>query len=433
MSTLERVPTDLHGVEERPARTALMPQAGAGFSETPDSSDAGREAAQAAIAQMGSERCDLALVFATTKHDPSRLREGVRTVLGPEVPLFGGSAAGAIVNDRMGYEGSQVGVATVSAGSMAFDMFIEEGIRDNEYGVGRGLAKQIVARGYREPPNLVLLYAMPKLLRMQMNMATPLIAGMSEELGEWPPTMGGGQIADMQLARHPVFQLFGDRIEDQCAMALALHGVQMETIIMHGCVPSSAYWTITKADGNVVLEFDGRRAIDVITEAFGPDDTSWLEYPVYITLGINHGDKFGEPRDEDYAVRLCMDIDRERGGLMMFGDDMQEGVEVQLMRRTLNLDYVERRSRELLDRVGDRHPILALYIDCAGRAASYCGTDWEEASGVQNVIGQEMPLLGWFVGGEIAKAGPVMQSHNWTGILSVLCREATSDATHPRG
>lgn len=421
MSTRHDASTGLPVVEDRLRETGTTPRAGVGFSEIPNSSEAGREAAQAALDHGELERCDLALVFATTKHDPAGLREGVRAVLGPEAPLFGGSAAGVIVNDRMGYEGSQVGVAAISAGSMGFDMFIQGGLRDDEYAVGRGLAKQIVARGYAEPPNLVLLYAMPKLLRMLFNMATPLIAGMTEELGEWPPTMGGGQIADMQLARHPVFQLFGDEVEDQSAMALAFTGVQMETVIMHGCVPSSAYKTITKADGNVVLELDGQRATDVIAEAFGPDDTSWIEYPVYITLGINHGDKFGEPRDEDYAVRLCMDIDQERGGLVMFGDDMREGVEVQIMRRTLDLEYVERRARDLLARVGDRHPILALYIDCAGRAASYCGTEWEEASGVQNALGHDVPLLGWFVGGEIARAGPVMQSHNWTGILSILC------------
>ncbi|MGE5227011.1 MAG: FIST N-terminal domain-containing protein [Planctomycetaceae bacterium] len=413
------------GVADAPGILGGRPEVGSrvgvGFSETPNSSEAGREAARAALAQAGLARCDLALVFATSKHDLEGVRDGVRAALGSEAPLFGGSAAGVIVNDRMGYEGSQVGVAAISAGAMGFDMFIEGGIRDNEHAVGSGLARQIVARGYREPPNLVLLYAMPKLLRMQFNMATPLIAGMTEELGEWPPTMGGGQIADMQLARHPVFQLFGDRIEEQAAMALALTGVEMETIIMHGCVPASAYKTITRAEGNVVLELDRRRATDVVAEAFEPDDTSWIEYPVYITLGINHGDRFGEPRDEDYAVRLCMDIDRERGGLVMFGDDMQEGVEVQVMRRTLDLEYVEARARELLTRVGERRPILGLYIDCAGRAASYCGTEWEEASGVQKVIGSKMPLFGWFVGGEIARAGDVMQSHNWTGILSVLC------------
>ena len=421
MSTLDQGPADLRVVEGRPAHTGTRPRAGVGFSEIPSSSEAGREAALAALAQAGLEQCDVALVFATSKHDPAALREGVRAALGAEPPLFGGSAAGVVVNDRMGYEGSQVGVAAISAGSMGFDMFIEGRLPDNEHAVGRGLAKQIVGRGYGEAPNLVLLYDMAKGKGMEFNMATALIAGMTAELGDWPPTMGGGQIADMQLARHPNFQLFGNRVEDQCAMALALTGVEMETVIMHGCVPSGAYKTITKADYNVVLELDGRRAVDVIAEGFGPDDTSWLEYPVYITLGINHGDKFGEPVDEDYAVRLCMDIDRERGGLVMFGDDMQEGVEVQLMRRTLDLEYVERRSRELLSRVAGRRPILALYIDCAGRAASFCGTDWEEASGVQNVIGSEMPLLGWFVGGEIAKAGPVMQSHNWTGILSVLC------------
>ena len=420
MSTLPGS-TGLHAVEGELAHADVRPRAGVGFSEIPNSTEAGREAASTALAQAGLERCDLALVFATTKHDPTGLKEGVRAAVGPEPPLFGGSAAGVIVNDRMGYEGSQVGVAAISTGSMGFDIFIEGGLRDNEYAVGHGLAKQIVERGYPEPPNLVLLYAMPKLLRMQMNMATPLIAGMTEELGEWPPTMGGGQIADMQLARHPVFHLFGDRIEEQSAMAVAFTNVQMETVIMHGCVPSSAYKRITKADYNTVLELDGRRATDVIAEAFGPDDTSWIEYPVYITLGINHGDKFGEPRDEDYAVRLCMDIDQERGGLVMFGDDMVEGVEVQIMRRTLDLAYVEGRARELLARVGDRRAILALYIDCAGRAASYCGTEWEEASGVQNALGHEVPLLGWFVGGEIAKAGPVMQSHNWTGILSILC------------
>lgn len=411
----------VHLVEDRPEGVGTRPRAGVGFSEISSSSEAGREAAQAALAQAGLERCDLALVFGTSKHDPAALRDGVRAAIGDEPTLFGGSAAGVIVNDRMGYEGSQVGVAAIATEQMGFDMFIEGPLPDNEYNVGHGLAKQIVERGYEPPPNLVLLYDMAKSMGMEFNMATPLIAGMTAELGEWPPTMGGGQIADMQLARHPNFQFFGDRIEAQCAMALALTGVQMETVIMHGCVPSGAYKTITKADYNVLLELDGRRAVDVIAEGFGPDDTSWLEYPVYITLGINHGDKFGEPRDEDYAVRLCMDIDRERGGLVMFGDDMQEGVEVQLMRRTLDLAYVERRTRELLDRVGDRKPFLALYIDCTGRAASFCGTDFEEATGVQNAIGADLPLLGWFVGGEIAKAGPVMQSHNWTGILSVLC------------
>lgn len=411
---------------EPQVRSGQATDAGVGFSENANSRAAGAEAARAAFASAGLDTCDLVLMFATSKHDPGGLQDGVRSVVGHEARLFGGSAVGIITGDQLGYEGFQVGVATVALNGIDAEMFIERGLPDNEYAVGRALARQIRSRDSAEQPNLLLVYDIVKQgvseEGLSLNMATPLLAGMTEELEAWPPVTGGGLTGDMQW--NPTFQWFDDRIEQHAAMALTLTGdVRMDTIVMHGCTPSSDYKTITKADGNVVLEFDGRPALEVIREMLGPaSDRSWEEYPLYITLGINHGEKFGEVRDDEYAVRLCMDIDKERGGLVMFGDDMQAGTEVQLMRRTLDLDYVERRATELLERVGDRNPFLALYVDCAGRAGAYCGTEWEEAEGVQKVIGGRMPLLGWYVGCELAKAGPVMETHNWTGVLSIFSR-----------
>lgn len=399
-------------------------KAGVGFSEHASSREAGVEAARSALEQGSLETCDLVLMFATSKHDPVAFRDGVRSVVGPAARLFGGSAVGVITNDRMGYEGFEAGVAAIACGGMHADLFIEGGLPGREREVGVALAKQIVAQGYEERPNLLLLYDIVKRglpgEGLSMNMATPLLAGMGDVLGEWPAVAGAGMVGDMQW--NPTFQLFDDRIEHHSAMALALTGgVQMDTTIMHGCTPATSYKTITQAEGNVVLELDGRPAIETVAAAFG-EDTSWQEYPLYITLGMNQGDKFGEVLDENYAVRLCMDIDRERGGLVMFGDDMQAGTEVQVMRRTLDLDYVRGRADEIFGRLGDRTPFLAVYIDCAGRAGAYCGTDFEEAQGVQEVVGARMPLIGLYVGCELAKAGPAMQSHNWTGVLSILSR-----------
>jgi hypothetical protein len=396
-------------------------RSGVGFSELPDSREAGASAARAALDQGSLDACDLALVFATSKHDPVAFRDGVFSVVGPQSRLFGGSAVGIITNDQMGYEGFQAGVAAIATGGVQADMFLEGGLPGNERSVGAALARQIVGRGYHERPNLLLLYDIVRRrepgVGLSMTAATPLIAGMSEVLGEWPAVAGAGLLGDMQF--NPVFQWFDDRIVYHSAMALALTGgVRMDTIIMHGCAPSTSYKTITKADGNVVLEFDGRSAVETVADAMG-EDTGWEEYPLYITIGMNRGDRFAA-RDEDYAVRLCMDIDRERGGLVMLGDDMQAGTEVQLMRRTLDLDYVRARAGELLAGIGDRKPVLALYIDCAGRAAAHCGMDFEEAQGVQEAVGSKMPLFGWYEGCELAKAGPVMESHNWTGVLSVL-------------
>ena len=139
-----------------------------------------------------------------------------------------------------------------------------------------------------------------------------------------------------------------------------------------------------------------------------------------MTLGVNKGDKYGEFREEDYANRLVMGIDRDRGGLIMFENDLKKGSDVQLMRRSIDLEYVERRTEVDLGRVSDRMPFFAFYIDCAGRCSAYCGTDGEEASGVLRTIGSVMPFLGIYSGVEIARVGSDVQALDWTGILCVF-------------
>ena len=394
-----------------------------GYSELADSRLAGREAAAAALAQCGTGRADFVLLFTTDKHDPQLIHDAVRTVGGPSARIVGGGAMGIITPDRMGYDGQQVGVAVISATELKIDVFAEGGLPDNEFEVGRALGRQIEAATFDGEPNLLLMYDIVKRHMtegLSLNMAMPLIDGTTAALGEWPRTAGCGMMGSMQW--NPGFQWIDNGIRQHNAMAVVFHGgVRMDTVIMHGCRPSSGYHTITKADGNVVLELDGEPTLDVIARLLGnPDTSDWSDYPLFITLGINNGDKFGEYREEDYSVRLCMDVDHQRKGLVFFGDDLTTGTQVQLMRRSVDSTYITERAAALLRGTEGRRPFLALYIDCAGRAASLCGSDGEEASWVQESIGAHLPLLGWYVGCEIAKSGTRMQSHNWTGVLSIL-------------
>lgn len=151
----------------------------------------------------------------------------------------------------------------------------------------------------------------------------------------------------------------------------------------------------------------------------GPD-RSWEEYPLFVTLGLNKGDKFEEFREENYANRLCMAIDKSRNALVMFEPDLVAGSEVRLMRRSIDFAYIGARATQLLDRLDGRAPFLAIYIDCAARASAYCGTEREEAEEVQRVIGSRMPLLGMYSGVEIAKVGETMQALDWTGVLCIF-------------
>jgi small ligand-binding sensory domain FIST len=190
---------------------------------------------------------------------------------------------------------------------------------------------------------------------------------------------------------------------------------------MHGCRPAGGYHTITRAEGPAVIEIDGKPALEVISQLLGPEsDKDWEDYPLFVTLGVNKGDKFGLFREEDYANRLVMAVDKARGALVMFEDDLKAGFDIQLMRRSIDFTYVGRRANDLLARVVERSPFFALYIDCAGRASAYCGTEREEAEEVQRVMQPRLPLLGMYSGVEIAKVGPDMQALDWTGVLCVF-------------
>lgn len=401
----------------------MATKVGVGYSEDATSYEAGAEAARAALLDADLAACNLVLLFATEKHNPERLRDGVRAVVGSAARLIGGYSVGIITKDRLGYEGYQVGVAVMSSDSVTIDMFIETGLVGNEHQVGVALAEQIKRRHYEGTPNLLLMY--DSVIRsaaqgLALNMATPLIEGISEAIGAWPRAAGVGMVGSMQW--NPTFQWFDDRIEQHSAMALVLSGgVRMDTTVMHGCRPASGYHAITKAEGPLILEIDGKPALDAIADLLGPDsDKSWEDYPLFVTLGVNKGDKFGPFHEEDYANRLVMAVDQERRALVMFENDLKPGFEVQLMRRSIDFDYIARRADELLGRLRGHAPIFAFYIDCVGRAGAYCGSEREEAEEVQRVIGSRMPLLGVYSGVEIAKVGQDMQALDWTGVLCVF-------------
>jgi hypothetical protein len=95
-------------------------------------------------------------------------------------------------------------------------------------------------------------------------------------------------------------------------------------------------------------------------------------------------------------------------------------MQVQLMRRALDFSYIGPRTRELLKRAEGRKPLLAFYIDCAGRAAAYCGMDEEEAVEVQRALPPGVPLLGVYSGVELAKVGGAVQALDWTGVLCLF-------------
>jgi hypothetical protein len=251
-----------------------------------------------------------------------------------------------------------------------------------------------------------------------LNMGSPLLEGMRETLGEWPPVVGLGLLGDPRWRPGP--QYVDDRLETQSVLGVVLSGsARMDVATITNLKPMSTYREITSIDGPTVLRIDGRPALEVIEDLVGPD-LRWENYPLTVTLGVNKGDKFGDYREEDYANYLCIAVDRERRGLVMSDTYLQPGMQCQLMRRHMDFGDIRRRADALVESVRGRRPFLALYIDCAGRASTYVGTDREDAEEIQKAIGPDVPLLGLYSGSEIARVGRDVQRLNHAGVFAIL-------------
>ena len=394
---------------------------GVGFSELPDSAAAGRQAVLEAMRQTcRSETCDLALLFATARHDAVLLREAVASVVGPSVPIVGGGAVGAITNQHFGYAGDQIGIALFWFQGARCDLVTQGGLDSDEEAAGERLGHKLARLGTAPDSPVLLFYdavdmacGYPRLI-----MATHLLRGMEKALGFLPDLNGAGLQGDHQCS--PVPQWTGKGTATHHALALRFGGdVRVDAAIMHGCRPATGYYTVTRADRQTILEINERPALDFMRDLLGPAVPP-ESYPFFLLLGVNQGDRWGAFQEENYASRLCLGLDAERGGLVMFEPDMVEGTEFQIMYRSLDLDYMVPRIEQTFSGLNGRRPVFALYIDCAGRAAGYGGVDMEDALVVQKTVDGRVPLLGIYTGVEIASVRGRPRGLDWTGVFCLF-------------
>ena len=397
-------------------------QVGVGYSDNADTEAAGIEAAKQAIAQANrDDPCDLILLFSTAYHEPRYLQSVVSSVLGIGAIVIGGGAIGTISNHSFGYAGEQIGLAAFWLHDAGFQLFSKGGLAENEENVGFRLGNKMAESGVRvDTPSLLFYDAIDRTRDgvLRMNMATPLLAGLEKGLGFLPNTLiGAGLQGDYDST--PTMQWIGaETPKQQQAMVLTFSGgVQIDSAIMHGCRPFGNYYTITKSEGQTILEIDGQPALPFIASQMQPA-LPVDEFPFFMIFGINSdpGSMFSE---KNYSNRLCLAIDKKRNGIVMFEPDMVPGTKFQIMYRSLNHGYIPPAIEHVFQKNAHRRPVMALYIDCAGRAANF-GGEVEDAVVVQNVVADRVPLLGIYSGVEIAPVMGMPRPLDWTGVFCLF-------------
>jgi hypothetical protein len=391
----------------------------------------GKRVAERALKAGGVERVDLALAFCAGRLDHDEFFDGLQSVIGKESPVIGGSAIGVITDSALSYEGSPAGLALIESDTIQHRVVAVGGLDQGEQQAGQKLA-QALSTDLEDEMVLVFYdsvrhpatHSTPPVL----NTSRPLLAGIDEGLPHKVPIIGAGLIGDYRFG--PTKQFCGSYVDTQSVVGTALSGdFRPYFRIMHGCTPlDGTYHTITNVEGAVLYELDGKPIVDVIDELFGND--RWRhEHPVnYLTIGENHGERYGEFEEGNFVNRLIIGLVPDEKGVALFEPGLEVGMEIQFMLRDSEkmLESARINAAALMKQVeadGSR-PVFGLYIDCAGRTAAYSSTPCEEAAEIQQVLKKyDVPLIGFYSGVEIAPLLKKSRGLDWTGVFVVFGEE----------
>ncbi len=398
----------------------MQTKTGIGYSIKTDSFAAGKECSAKAIEQIGDSPISIVIIFCSGKYNPEQFLAGVRSNTG-NAPVIGGAAFGVFTNTELSYEAYEATATVLSADKIKFETFSQPDLNKDEYAAGIALANKINTAATNSAKGLLVFYDTAKSTNPPMlNFATPLFAAIEEKIDPAICCAGAGLMGDLQLTS--CFQFLDNKVLHQHVLALLISGdCMLYNNIMHGCMPASSYKKITKAEGPVIFEIDNKPALDVIDELFGDEHKiAWNAFPLFVTLGLNKGDKYGDFKEQDYANRVCLAVDTEQKALIMFEPDLKPGDEVQLMHRSINLNYLHTGIDDLKVKASGKKPLLYFYINCGGRAKPFAGGELEDVTEIQKIIGEETPFMGFYSGVEVAKLGNHLQALDWTGVLCLL-------------
>lgn len=209
--------------------------------------------------------------------------------------------------------------------------------------------------------------------------------------------------------------------------------VRLVSRVTQGCAPVGPCRQITSADRHLVYELDGQPALPYLMQDLGVsapmNSPTWQREAlpkVRMTLAglteanndlLSHGAHFGA----DTRVRHLIGLDPARQGVAL-SEAVSPGMQLAFCQRNVpaarqDLVRVCAEIREEFDPTEhpNSRPVGAIYVSCTGRGGSYFGGPNAEMALIAHALG-DIPLVGFFAGGEIARH----HLHGYSGVLTVL-------------
>ena len=220
-----------------------------------------------------------------------------------------------------------------------------------------------------------------------------------------------GGLASADDHKHPV-QFAGELFGDGLSGVLLSSEIPVISGLTQGCTPLGVKHTISECDRNILVNLDGRPALDVFREDIGEvlsKDLSRVAGYIFAGLPVPGSDT------GDYLVRNLIGIDPGQK-LLAIGDLVEEQTAIMFCKR--DGESARQDMLRMLDDLANRAEgriKAGVYYTCLGRGRYQFGENSEELNMIRDVLG-DFPLVGFFANGEISHK----RLYGYTGVLTLF-------------
>lgn len=393
-----------------------MIKSGAGRSNNADAFKAGAEAAKIAVEEVGNQ-ANLIIVFSSVKYDQQQMLAGVRSV-SKDIPLIGCSDSGEIVKE--GPSTGQTAVMALSSDAIGFTIGVGKNVSKDSHKAGMMVAEEVKNQA-KEP--LTMFMMLPDGLTGD---GTAIVRGVQDSLGTAFPIVGGSAGDDFAFKK--TYQYYNDQVLTDSVVGVGFSGNFAWGVgVMHGWEPVGIPMKVTKSKGRVLEKLDGKPALEIYEDYFGKKTEELVKEPLAriaytYPLGMN------VKGSSELLLRDVVIADKK--GRITCAAEIPQDAEVRLMigGPEKAIAAAKKAAETAMTRLKGAKPKSIIIFDCIARWKLLGGQIGDEISAIQDILGSQVPMIGFYTYGEQASLGGRVcktracraEFHNETVVVLVL-------------
>ena len=362
--------------------------------------------------------CDLIILHASIGHNFQELIQQAKE-MAPKAKILAASCCGVV--GREGVSESMKDIALMAVKGKEFAVaHVDTIFGHNSYDKTLEMAQSLK----QQSPDINMIY----FLASGIDIADDLCIKAFESVFGPEVTIFGATSSD-NMKGFISFQAVDDKVFEHGAYAVGFSDptLTIDTQATHGFVAVGEPLVVTKSNGHIIEEFNGKSAWQEYTKRLGLPETATCGDSIPVgALGEKLSPELAKEYGNNHILRV---VTKHDGNNMYYATQCPIGTELWLTKRDEELIFSEmdRMVKVMNERANGKTPVAVFHADCLARGRFLFDRIIKEelVSKMQNpfyVDGNCPPWLGMYGFGEFARLGGKNEYHNYTTALYVIYR-----------